>query len=179
MRARFSKSLGCLNGGQSSIPVHTFPKASSYSSSQRARTAVKSWSSVAIDAFFLAAMSPILPSSGQRRARVGHSVPHPDRLPPMAEPTLKDVLNAIAQMRAEMATKTELAKLDAKVDAFEAKVDAFEAKADARFDKVDKAIAELDSDLDRHMKVHKEIDKRLDALKARPAKVTARMPRRR
>jgi len=31
----------------------------------------------------------------------------------MAEPTLKDVLKAISEMRSEMATKADLAKLDA------------------------------------------------------------------
>lgn len=57
----------------------------------------------------------------------------------MAEPTLEDILHAIAEIRREMATKAE---------------------TNARFDRVDAAIAELDADVERHMKVHKEIDKR-------------------
>jgi hypothetical protein len=44
----------------------------------------------------------------------------------MADPTLKDVLSAIAQVRAEMATKRELA--------------AIEGRIDKRFDKLEKAL---------------------------------------
>jgi chromosome segregation ATPase len=90
----------------------------------------------------------------------------------MAEPTLKDVLKAISEMRGEMATKTDLAKLDAKVDDLEAKMS-------KRFDKVDKSIKELDEDLDKHMKVHKELEKDVEAIKGQAPRTGARVPPRR
>jgi chromosome segregation ATPase len=89
----------------------------------------------------------------------------------MAEPTLKDVLNAIARLergqteiRSEMATKGDLAKLEAKVE--------------KRFDRVDKALEALDEDLDKHMKVHKELEKDVEHLKGRPPRTAARVARR-
>lgn len=83
----------------------------------------------------------------------------------MAQPTLKDVMDVIA-------------KLDAKVDAHRAETRADAAKVDARFDRVDKGLAELDRDLTKHMDVHREIEKDIEALKARPARTAARAPRR-
>jgi len=62
----------------------------------------------------------------------------------MADPTLKDVLNAVARIEASMATKAELAKLDAKVDAH---------RAETR-----KGFADLDEELSGHAKVHRESD---------------------
>ena len=96
----------------------------------------------------------------------------------MAESTLKDVLKAISEMRDEMATKADLAKLDAKVDAHRAETKADAAKAGSRFDHVDKGLAELDRDLTKHMDVHREIEKDIAALKARPARTAARATRR-
>jgi copper chaperone CopZ len=74
----------------------------------------------------------------------------------MAEPTLKDVLKALsrlesrlesslAEVHGEMATKSELAKIDAKVDTLGAKVDAHRVETARGFE-------DLDRDLDEHMK---------------------------
>ena len=82
----------------------------------------------------------------------------------MAEPTLKDVLKVIAEMRGEMATKADLAKLEAKVDAHRA-----ETK---------KGFADLDKALTQHMGVHREVEKDIEALKRRPARTAAQAPRR-
>ena len=90
---------------------------------------------------------------------------HPYADPEMAEPTLKDVLAAIAQLRAEMATKTEFSALRSEVN--------------ARFDRVDKELGELDKDLTGHMKVHRELEKDIELLKRRPPRTAARVPRRR
>jgi hypothetical protein len=87
-------------------------------------------------------------------------------LMPMADATLKDVVNAIAELRRETkngiaelrrATKDDLAKLDAKIE--------------KRFDA-------LDEELTLHTRVHKEIEKDITALKGRPARTAARAPRR-
>lgn len=83
----------------------------------------------------------------------------------MADPTLRGVLNAVARIEASMATKAELAKLDAKVDAH---------RAETR-----KGFADLDEELSGHAKVHREIEKDIEALKRRPARTAARTPRRR
>lgn len=88
-----------------------------------------------------------------------------DTLSVMAEPTLRDVLDAIAQMRREMATKTELAKVEAKVDAHRAETA--------------KGFAELDRELTKHAEVHRELEKDVEALKRRPARTAARPTRRR
>ena len=76
----------------------------------------------------------------------------------MAEPTLKDVLKAISELRAE--TKAEFAQVG------------------SRFDRVEKQLTDLDRDLTKHMDVHREIEKDIEALKARPARTAARAPRR-
>jgi septal ring factor EnvC (AmiA/AmiB activator) len=100
----------------------------------------------------------------------------------MAEPTLKDVLRAIAelrtetkgdiaQVRSEMATKADLTKLDGKVDKVEAKVDAHRAETKQGF-------GELDKELAGHADVHREIETDIEALKRRPARTAARAPRR-
>lgn len=87
----------------------------------------------------------------------------------MAEPTLKDVLKAISEMQGG------IAKLDAKVDTGLAQVRSEMAK---RFDGVDAQLADLDRDLTKHMDVHREIEKDIEALKSRPARTAARAPRR-
>jgi chromosome segregation ATPase len=89
----------------------------------------------------------------------------------MAEPTLKDVLRAISEIRGEMATKADLAKLDAKVAKLDAKVEDLDAK-------VEKGFAELDRELTGHAALHREIEKDIEALKRRPARTAARAPRR-
>ena len=58
------------------------------------------------------------------------------------------------------------------------KVDAQHVQTSARFDRVDKSIAEIDRDLTKHMNVHAEIEKDIEALKRRPARTAARAPRR-
>jgi hypothetical protein len=89
----------------------------------------------------------------------------------MAEPTLKDVLNAISKL----ATNEELAKLDTKVD---------ELRADMknRFDAVDKRFDDLDEELEKHAsRAHRDLDARIGRLEKRsaPKKVSARPLRRR
>jgi hypothetical protein len=100
----------------------------------------------------------------------------------MSEPTLKDVLDASARLekgqaeiRSEMATKSELAKVDAKVETVSAKVDAHRAETS-------KGFAALDEELGGHSeRAHRALEERLDKLEARlPAPRPApRTPRRR
>ena len=89
----------------------------------------------------------------------------------MAEPTLKDVLDAIARMQAEltevrrdMSTKSELAAVRAEVAAHRAETA--------------KGFADLDRELTRRADVHREVEKDITALKARPARTAARPARR-
>jgi ferritin-like metal-binding protein YciE len=91
----------------------------------------------------------------------------------MAEPTLKDVLKAIAAMQAQvagldakMATKDDLARVETKVDAHRA-----ETK---------KGFADLEKELDGHSGVvHRRIEKDIETLKRRLPRAPARAPRRR
>lgn len=80
----------------------------------------------------------------------------------MAEPTLKDVLKAISELRAE--TKADVAQVRSEMA--------------TRFDRVDKQLTELDRDLTMHMDVHREIEKDIEALKRRPPRTAARAARR-
>ena len=80
----------------------------------------------------------------------------------MAEPTLKDVLNAIA-------------KLDAKV---ERRVDDLQSDIEAHRAETKKGFAALDKELTGHTDVHREIEKDIEALKRRPARTAARPTRR-
>lgn len=86
----------------------------------------------------------------------------------MAEPTLRDVLAAIAAMRAEMATKDALAAVDAKVDAHRAETAA--------------GFAALDAELSDHSAVaHRNIEKDIIALhrplvRAKIAGIPAELP---
>jgi hypothetical protein len=93
----------------------------------------------------------------------------------MADPTIKDVLVAIARLDA---------KVDAKVGAVDAKVESLRDEmndrfddVDRRFDRVDKQLVELDRDLDGHMKVHAELERDVEALKGRPLRTAARVRR--
>jgi uncharacterized coiled-coil protein SlyX len=112
----------------------------------------------------------------------------------MAEPTLSDVLKAIAELRTE--TKADLAGLDARIGGLDVKVDAriggLDVKVDSLdrkverldtavadgFRRVDRQLADLDRDLTKHMDVHREIEKDLATLKARPPRTAARPARR-
>ncbi len=90
----------------------------------------------------------------------------------MADPTLKDVLKAIAEIRGEMATKDDLARVEAKVDAVDAKLEVH--RAETR-----KGFADLDEELTKHSNVHAEVEKEITALKRRtPAAPRATRPRR-
>lgn len=83
----------------------------------------------------------------------------------MAEPTLKDVLKVLAELRSEMATKSDLAKVEAKVDAH---------RAETR-----RGFADLDAELTKHAEVHKELEIDVASVKRRPIRTAARAPRRR
>ena len=91
----------------------------------------------------------------------------------MAEPTLKDVLGAIAEIRGGVA------RLDAKVTAYDARFDALDAKVDAHGAETANGFAELDKELTRHADVHRELEKDVATLKRRPPRTAARPGRRR
>jgi len=111
----------------------------------------------------------------------------------MAELTLKDVLKAItrlekgqSEIRAEMATKEDVAELRADVtelraDVTELRADVAELRADvaAHRGETKKGFADLDKELTGHANVHKELEKDVEALKGRPLRTAARTPRRR
>lgn len=97
---------------------------------------------------------------------------------------MKDVLDAISRMQGD------LARLDGKVDAYraetksdlamvEGKVDAVRADVSAHRNETAKGFADLDRELTKHAEVHREIEKDIIALKARPARTAARPTRRR
>ena len=93
-----------------------------------------------------------------RRRHLGSASGPGGKLPPMAEPTLRDVLDAVRTL--------------------DRKVEEHRAETKAGFAAVAKQIAELDADLDRHMGAHTKIEKRLEALeKARAPRPAARRPR--
>lgn len=82
----------------------------------------------------------------------------------MAEPTLKDLLEAIvrlekgqADIRSKMATRAE---------------------TNERFDRVDQRFDELDAELTLHAKVHRKIEEDITVLKARPPRTAAHPTRR-
>jgi chromosome segregation ATPase len=102
----------------------------------------------------------------------------------MAEPTLKDVLAAItrlekgqSEIRSEMATKADMNARFTEMNARFADVNARFADVNARFDRVDRNIADLDRDLDSHMKVHRELERDVEALKGRPLRTASRVRR--
>lgn len=85
----------------------------------------------------------------------------------MADPTLKDVLDAIS-------------KLDARVGRVEAKVDKVDAKVEAHRAETAKGFADLDAELSRHAdRTHRDLEKRVERLEkqARPVARPARRPR--
>ena len=98
----------------------------------------------------------------------------------MADPTIKDVLETLAEMRAAMATKSDLARLEAKLEAHRAETNAHRAETNAHRAETTKGFADRDRELTRHADVHREIEKDIEALKRRPPRTAARpTPRRR
>lgn len=107
----------------------------------------------------------------------------------MADPTLKDVLDAIARVERNSATKADLAKLEAKMatkgdlSSLDSKMDArfesLESEMGSRFDRIEKRLDDLDRDLTKHMDVHRELEKDITLLKRRPPRTAARPARRR
>jgi len=119
-------------------------------------------------------------------------------LKPMAEPKLKDVLDAVSQIqgaisqmqgdldqvRQEMATKADVDGLRTDVDGLRTDVDGLRTDVDGlrtdvhglRSD-VKKGFADLDKELTAHAGVHREIEKDIQALKGRAPRTAARAPR--
>jgi chromosome segregation ATPase len=111
----------------------------------------------------------------------------------MAEPTLRDLLDAISSMRAElarvdakadairgdMATRNDLTRMEGKADGLRAEVAAHRAETAKGFAEVGTALAELDRELSKHADVHRELEKDVEAIKRRPARTAARPVRRR
>jgi chromosome segregation ATPase len=110
----------------------------------------------------------------------------------MPEPTLRDVLTAVAKLRTEttrgfwsLDAKIEkldarVEKLDARVETIDARVETIDAKVEAHRAETEKGLAEvrtglaeLDADLTSHMRVHREIEKDIEALKRRPPRSAA------
>lgn len=91
----------------------------------------------------------------------------------MAEPTLKDVLKAISELRTE--TKADIAQVRSETAAGLARLD---AKIDAHRAETKSGFADLDKELTGHASIHGQIEKDLEALKRRPATATARPTRR-
>jgi len=88
----------------------------------------------------------------------------------MADPTLKDVLDAIAKL--EAATKAEFVEVRREMGANH-------AETTTRLKRVEKQLDDVDEDLTGHMKVHRELEKDIAALKRRPPRTAARPARRR
>jgi uncharacterized coiled-coil DUF342 family protein len=123
----------------------------------------------------------------------------------MAEPTLKDVLDAIsklatkselgdglaklrselgdglAELRSEFGDRlTELRReLVARIDAHRAETEAHRAETEAHRAETKKGFEDLDEELTRHASVHREIEKDIQNLKRRPPRTAARPTRRR
>jgi archaellum component FlaC len=118
----------------------------------------------------------------------------------MAEPTLKDVLDAISTMQGEISSmkdsistmqgeistiKTELRRVDAKVDTVSIKVDTatikvdnLTTKVDAHRDETAKGFRELDEELSKHSStVHRQLEEDIAALKRQPKTRPARRAR--
>ncbi len=87
----------------------------------------------------------------------------------MAEPTLKDVLEAIARLRTE--TSADLVAVRSDIAALRSDVDGH--RSETR-----KGFTDLDKELAGHAALHREIEKDIEALKARPARTAARATRR-
>ena len=91
----------------------------------------------------------------------------------MADPTLRDVLDALAKL------DSKVSNLDARVATIDAKVSTIDAKLDAHRLETEKGFRQLDAELTKHAEVHRELEKDISALKGRPPRTAARAPRRR
>lgn len=90
----------------------------------------------------------------------------------MAEPTLRDVLDALANIRSDVASvRSEVASVRSEM-ATKVDLGAFRADVVKRFD-------DLDAELTKHADVHREIEKDVEGIKRRPARTAARPARRR
>ena len=101
----------------------------------------------------------------------------------MSEPTLKDVLQAIAKLDAKVDRKvdevdrkvdelrSEVGGLRSEVGGLRSEVGGLRAEMTQRFD-------ELDAELTLHAKVHRKIEDDITTLKARPPRTAARPARR-
>ncbi|HEY8076540.1 MAG TPA: hypothetical protein VIF62_20590 [Labilithrix sp.] len=89
----------------------------------------------------------------------------------MAEPTIKDVLDAISKLATQSELRDGLAELRRELAGARgdlvAKIDAHRAETKKGFD-------DLDEELTGHAKVHREIEKDIENLKRRPARTAAR-----
>lgn len=104
---------------------------------------------------------------------VGHRVATLDRLSPMAEPTLKDVLNAITKMEA---------RLEAKIEAVRGEVEGVRADVATHRKETATGFDDLDDELAKHSeRTHRKLEARIERLEKRsaPKKVSARPLRRR
>ena len=126
----------------------------------------------------------------------------------MADPTIKDVLEAVQglaggldETRRDVKTlaggleevrrdvkgltggleevRRDVAEVRRDVKELDANVEAHRAETKAGFDRVDRSIAELGEDIDKHMVVHKKLEKQVETLKGKPARPPARALRRR
>jgi hypothetical protein len=84
----------------------------------------------------------------------------------MAEPTLKDVLNAVAEVR------TEVRAIRGDTKSLRGEVNSLRSEMNKRFD-------DLDEELTTHASVHRRLEKDVTSLKARPTRAATRAPRRR
>lgn len=99
------------------------------------------------------------------------------RFYPMAsDPSLKDVVKLLGLLqsnvdavRAEVATKSDLARVEAKVDAHRSDLARVEGKLDAHRDETRQAFADLDDELTKHAATHATLEKDVAALKRRAA----------
>ena len=88
----------------------------------------------------------------------------------MADPSLKDVLKAIAELNA---------KVESTIDDLRSDVSRVDSKiGDLRSDMM-KRFDDLDAELTTHAKVHRQIEKDITTLKGRPPRTAARAARRR
>jgi X-X-X-Leu-X-X-Gly heptad repeat protein len=108
----------------------------------------------------------------------------------MAEPSLKDVLSAISELRVE--TRADLARLDGKFGQLDGKfgqldgkfgqldtkVGQLDAKLDAHRAETKKGFEDLDRELTGHADLHRKIEKDISALKRRTSTTAPRAPRR-
>jgi arginine/lysine/ornithine decarboxylase len=93
------------------------------------------------------------------------------------EPTIRDVLDMLARMREDMATKSDVAKVEANVLSLRAELGNVRTEMRARFD-------DLGEELSKHSDpTHRDLEARVNALeaasKAAPKRPAPARPRRR